>query len=79
MHFRINVIIRRVGGGYGGKITRSCQVACAAALVTHLQGKTCRFVLPMQTAMKIIGKRLSTSCNFEVKRAQHHLNYDLKL
>ncbi|KAL0828977.1 hypothetical protein ABMA28_003866 [Loxostege sticticalis] len=63
---KINVIIRRVGGGYGGKITRSCQVACAAALVTHLQGKTCRFVLPMQTAMKIIGKRLSTSCNFEV-------------
>ncbi|CAH2982873.1 unnamed protein product [Chilo suppressalis] len=63
---RINVIVRRVGGAYGGKITRSVQIACAAALVAHLQGKTCRFILPLQTNMKIIGKRLPTSCNFEV-------------
>nr|BAR64767.1 aldehyde oxidase [Ostrinia furnacalis] len=63
---KINVIIRRVGGAYGGKITRSCQIACGAALVTHLLGRTCRFILPLQTNMKIIGKRLSTACNFEV-------------
>nr|QIJ45704.1 aldehyde oxidase [Glyphodes pyloalis] len=62
----INIVVRRVGGGYGGKITRSCQIACAAALVTHLQGKTCRFVLPLQTCLKIIGKRLPTSSSFEV-------------
>ncbi|XP_063894594.1 xanthine dehydrogenase [Helicoverpa armigera] len=62
----IQVIVRRVGGAYGGKITRSCQVACAAALVTHLTGKTCRFILPLETTMKIVGKRLPTSSNFEV-------------
>ncbi|KAJ0176238.1 hypothetical protein K1T71_008412 [Dendrolimus kikuchii] len=62
----VNVIVRRVGGGYGGKITRSCQIACAAAIVSHLSGKTCRFILSMETNMKIIGKRLPTSCNFEV-------------
>lgn len=64
--FSVNVIVRRVGGGYGGKITRSCQIACAAALVSHLSGKTCRFILSMEPNMKIIGKRLPTSCNFEV-------------
>ncbi|CAG9788136.1 unnamed protein product [Diatraea saccharalis] len=63
---KVNVIVRRVGGGYGGKITRSCQIACAAALVAHLQGKICRFILPLETSMMIIGKRLPTSCNFEV-------------
>ncbi|CAB3227797.1 unnamed protein product [Arctia plantaginis] len=62
----INVVVRRVGGGYGGKITRSCQVACSAALVTHLLGRTCRFILPLETGMKIIGKRLPTTCNFQV-------------
>ncbi|XP_047998047.1 xanthine dehydrogenase-like [Leguminivora glycinivorella] len=61
----VNVIVRRLGGAYGGKITRAAQVACAAALVTHLQGVTCRFILPLQTNMKSIGKRLPTSCNFE--------------
>ncbi|XP_061376829.1 uncharacterized protein LOC116770815 [Danaus plexippus] len=62
----INVIVRRVGGGYGGKITRSSQVACGAALVSHLQGKLCRFVLPLETNMKTVGKRIPTYCKFEV-------------
>ncbi|XP_063538292.1 xanthine dehydrogenase/oxidase-like [Cydia strobilella] len=61
----INVVVRRVGGAYGAKITRATQIACAAALVTHLQGTPCRFILPLQTNMKSIGKRLPTSCNFE--------------
>ncbi|XP_038212491.1 xanthine dehydrogenase/oxidase-like [Zerene cesonia] len=63
---RVNVIVRRVGGGYGGKITRSLHVACAAAIVSHLLNKTCRFVLSLQDNMKIIGKRAPTYCNFEV-------------
>ncbi|XP_072940393.1 xanthine dehydrogenase-like [Epargyreus clarus] len=62
----VNVIIRRVGGAYGGKISRAGLVACAAAMVTHLQGKMCRFVLSIEDNMKIIGKRASTLCNFEV-------------
>ncbi|KAJ2951443.1 hypothetical protein O0L34_g13596 [Tuta absoluta] len=63
---RINVIVRRVGGGYGSKISRATQIACAAALVSHLQGKVCRFVMPLQDNMKIIGKRLPTNCKYEI-------------
>lgn len=66
LFFSVNVIVRRVGGAYGGKITRPGQIACAAAIVAHLQGKTCRFVLPLQTMMKVVGKRLPTKSNFEV-------------
>lgn len=64
--FSINVIVRRVGGSYGGKISRSSQIACSAALVSHLLGRTCRFILPLMTNMKVIGKRIGTSCKYEV-------------
>nr|XP_032518556.1 indole-3-acetaldehyde oxidase-like [Danaus plexippus plexippus] len=63
---KVNVIVRRVGGGYGGKISRSAQIACATALVSFLQGKTCRFVLPLLTNMKSLGKRLPVQNKFEV-------------
>ncbi|XP_045774231.1 indole-3-acetaldehyde oxidase-like [Maniola jurtina] len=61
----INVIVRRVGGAYGGKITRSAQIACAAAIVTRIQGKPCRFILPIEDNMRVIGKRAPTYCKFE--------------
>ncbi|XP_045773994.1 indole-3-acetaldehyde oxidase-like [Maniola jurtina] len=63
---RINVIVRRLGGGYGGKISRASQIACAAALVAHLERKPCRFILPLVTNMKAIGKRLPLNSKFEV-------------
>ncbi|XP_045452018.1 indole-3-acetaldehyde oxidase-like [Melitaea cinxia] len=61
----VNIIVRRIGGAYGGKITRASQIACAAAIVSQLQGKPCRFILPLQTNMKMIGKRAPTYCKFE--------------
>ncbi|XP_023954191.2 xanthine dehydrogenase-like [Bicyclus anynana] len=63
---RINVIVRRLGGGYGGKISRPSQIACSAALVAYLERKTCRFVVPLITNMKSVGKRLPLNSNFEV-------------
>ncbi|VVC94633.1 unnamed protein product [Leptidea sinapis] len=62
----VNVIVLKLGGSYGGKITRASQIACAAALVTHLQRKPCRLVLPLQTNMQSIGKRLPTQNAYEV-------------
>ncbi|PZC82143.1 hypothetical protein B5X24_HaOG210951 [Helicoverpa armigera] len=72
----INVIVRRVGGAYGGKISRSAQIACSTALVTHLLNRTCRMILPMQTNMKAIGKRIPTKSNFEIGvNAQGEIQY----
>ncbi|KAM3955308.1 aldehyde oxidase 2 [Aphomia sociella] len=48
----VNVIVRRIGGAYGAKVSRASQIACAAALVSYLQGKTCRFVLPIEMNVK---------------------------
>ncbi|KAJ8719469.1 hypothetical protein PYW08_011644 [Mythimna loreyi] len=62
----VNVIVRRLGGGFGGKLTRSSQIACSAALVTHLLKRTCRMVLPLTTNMQAMGKRSPAMCNFEI-------------
>ncbi|XP_041981533.1 probable aldehyde oxidase 2 [Aricia agestis] len=62
----VSVIVRRVGGAYGGKISRASQIACAAALVSYLQGRTCRLILPIEKNMSISGNRSPTYCNFEV-------------
>ncbi|XP_028031939.1 xanthine dehydrogenase/oxidase-like [Bombyx mandarina] len=63
---KIVVKVPRVGGAFGGKITRNGQVAAACALVASKQNRTCRFILPLQTNMSIAGKRLPCQCEYEV-------------
>lgn len=60
------VKVRRVGGGFGGKISRNVQCAVACALVAKKLDVTCRFILPIQTNLTIAGKRLPAQCNYEV-------------
>ncbi|GAB0096983.1 xanthine dehydrogenase [Sergentomyia squamirostris] len=61
----INVQVRRVGGGYGGKITRSGQIACAAALACHRLQRVVRFVMTIEQNMTAIGKRYAVSSEYE--------------
>ncbi|KAL4715641.1 hypothetical protein ACJJTC_006220 [Scirpophaga incertulas] len=63
---RINLTVPRCGGAFGLKISRAAHVACACSLASYLLNKPCRFVMSIQANMRIIGKRLPSSSDYEV-------------
>ncbi|XP_063365129.1 uncharacterized protein LOC134653665 [Cydia amplana] len=63
---KIDVIVRRLGGAYGLKISRSSQVAVASALVAHKLNRPCRIILPFTTLAKAVGKRLPCHTEYEI-------------
>ncbi|XP_039757384.1 indole-3-acetaldehyde oxidase-like [Pararge aegeria] len=60
------VKVRRIGGGFGGKVSRNVQVACASAIVAKRLDRPCRFILPLETNLAIAGGRLPFECEYEV-------------
>lgn len=56
-----------MGGSFGGKITRSGQIACACALACHLLGRTVRLPMNLESSMNAIGKRFSALADYEVE------------
>ncbi|XP_063385553.1 uncharacterized protein LOC134671625 [Cydia fagiglandana] len=63
---KIDVIVRRLGGAYGLKISRGSQVAVASALVAHKLNRPCRIILPFTTLAKAVGKRLPCHTEYEI-------------
>lgn len=63
---RINMTLRRIGGAFGAKISRSSQIACACALACHLSKRPVRLVLTMESNMKSIGKRCGLISDYEI-------------
>ncbi|XP_012273308.1 xanthine dehydrogenase/oxidase [Orussus abietinus] len=63
----INICVRRIGGGYGAKISRATQIACACALVCHKLNRPARFVMSIESNMMAIGKRYSTLQQYDVE------------
>ncbi|XP_072948794.1 xanthine dehydrogenase-like [Epargyreus clarus] len=63
---RIDVKIRRLGGTFGIKISRSNQIALACSLVAYKLNRPCRFIQSLRTNMRAVGKRLSCNTDFEI-------------
>ncbi|XP_045536781.1 indole-3-acetaldehyde oxidase [Papilio machaon] len=62
----VHLKVRRIGGGFGGKISRNVQVSTACALVAKKMDLPCRFILPIETNLTIAGRRLPCQCVYEV-------------
>ncbi|KAK9496480.1 hypothetical protein O3M35_013242 [Rhynocoris fuscipes] len=62
----INMQLRRVGGAYGSKVTRSAQIATATALAAFKLNRPVRSVVNLYTNMKAVGKRLAAVAFYEI-------------
>ncbi|XP_068204134.1 uncharacterized protein [Palaemon carinicauda] len=62
----VNVEVRRIGGGYGGKISRQNVTAAAAAVVAQKLMQPVRVVLDLNSAMTLTGWRESYLSKYEV-------------
>ncbi|XP_050550274.1 uncharacterized protein LOC118267951 [Spodoptera frugiperda] len=62
---RVDVHTRRIGGGYGLKLSRCIQGAIAAALTVKKLNRPCRFIQSLTTTTRAVGKRLPCYSDFE--------------
>ncbi len=54
---KVTCIVKRLGGGFGGKESQAAPMAAMAALVAQKTGRAARMVLTKDEDMKITGKR----------------------
>ncbi|XP_075976856.1 uncharacterized protein LOC142977054 [Anticarsia gemmatalis] len=63
---RIDIHVRRLGGAFGIKMSRSIQSAVACSLVVQKLNRPCRFIQPLTNNLRVLGKRLPCSNDYEV-------------
>ncbi|KAM7359329.1 uncharacterized protein ACRADG_006685 [Cochliomyia hominivorax] len=61
----IQMKVRRLGGGYGSKITRGNAVACASSLAAYKLNRPVRFVQTIESMMNSNGKRWGCRSDYE--------------
>lgn len=54
----VNIKVRRLGGGFGGKISQPNNVAAACAVAASKLRRPVRMRMDLQTNMEMLGKRL---------------------
>ncbi|CAH1997051.1 unnamed protein product [Acanthoscelides obtectus] len=62
----INVKVRRLGGSFGGKISRNSLISTAAAVAAFKLRRPVKIWLPFITNMNVIGKRYPQLTRYEV-------------
>jgi len=60
------VQVKRLGGGFGSKISRASQVAAACAVAANALKRPVRMVLDLRENMRIVGGRASLKTKYEV-------------
>lgn len=63
---QVDVVTRRMGGGFGGKETQAAPWACLAAVFAHRLGKTVSCKLPRRDDMIMTGKRHNFQNSYDV-------------
>jgi xanthine dehydrogenase/oxidase len=64
----INVHVKRLGGGFGGKLTRPAQIAAACAVAAYTIRKPVRVQLDLETNMSLVGKRAPFYMKYKVAK-----------
>ena len=62
----VQVEVRRMGGGFGGKESQSNLTACIAALAAHKTGRPARLVYDRDDDMRVTGKRHDVKLVYKV-------------
>lgn len=63
---KIHMVVKRVGGAYGAKLSRSALIACACALATFITNMPVRFVLTIEAMMTICTRRYPCAYTYEM-------------
>lgn len=61
----VQLKVRRIGGGFGGKTSRCNAVACAASLAAYKLNRPVRFVQTIESMMNCNGKRWACRSDYE--------------
>lgn len=68
---QVNIDMRRMGGGFGGKETQAAGVACLCAVIARLTGRPAKMRLARSDDMQITGKRHPFLVRYQVGIDQH--------
>ena len=64
---KMNVTTRRLGGGFGGKVTKAKMVAAACAVAANKLRRPVRIVQDLETNMEMMGKRSEYFFTYKVE------------